>query len=137
VHRYSDGTVGDLRITGDAGGDDGGGAMDGAPSNEEVRVRFAPGTTGATYSSDLGSGDAVRYVLGARNEQFLTVELRGNSRSLNYIVYVPDGEILFESSQGGYEYYGQLYENGDHVVEVFYNGNEGTTGSYDILFQID
>lgn len=132
---YSDGSIGEL-IVADAA-DDGGGAMAGAAPQSEVQVRFAPGTTGATYSADLGSGDAVRYVLGARNEQFLTVELRGNSPALDYIIYVPNGDILFESSQGGDKYYGQLYMTGDHVVEVFYNGDAGTTGSYDVIFQID
>lgn len=117
--------------------DDGEGAMAGAPRQDEVVVRFSPGTSGATYSDSLGSGDAVRYVLGARNEQFLSVDLRGNSEFLNYIIYVPGGDILFESSQGGYEYYGQLYKSGDHVVEVFYNGDVGTVGGYDLIFQIN
>ena len=134
---YSDGTVGDLRVDEAASADDGGGSLAGAPRQDEVVVRFASGTTGATYNEDLGSGHAMRYVLGAKNGQFLTVQLRGNSRDLNYIVYVPGGDILFESSQGGYMYQGQLYRSGDHVVEVFYNGNEGTTGSYDIIFEIN
>lgn len=134
---YSDGTVGDLRVDEAAGADDGGGAMAGAPRQDEIVVRFASGTTGATYNDDLGSGDAVRYVLGAQNGQFLTVELRGNSPNLNYIVYVPGGDMLYESSQAGYVYEGQLYRSGDHVVEVFYNGNQGTTGSYDIIFEIN
>lgn len=115
----------------------GGAAAAPAPRQDEVVVRFSPGTTGATYSESLGSGDAVRYVLGARNEQFLTVDLRGNSEFLNYIIYVPGGDILFESSQGGYEYEGQLYKSGDHVVEVFYNGDPGTFGDYDLIFQIN
>lgn len=130
--------VADFRVVGEGdSADDGGGAMAGAPRNDEIVVRFAPGTSGATYSDSLGSGGAVRYMLGAQNEQFLTVELRGNSEFINYIIYVPDGDILFESSQGGYEYYGQLYEGGDHVVEVFYNGDPGTAGSFDIIFQIN
>lgn len=141
---YDDGAVGDLRVveaTDDGGGamvgaDDGGGATARAPSENDIRVKFAPGTTGATYSAALGSGDAVHYTLGAQDGQFLTVELSGNSDSLNYIIYVPSGDILDESSQSGYRYSGQLYQSGDHVVEVFYNGDQGTTGSYDISFEI-
>ncbi|WP_299348633.1 hypothetical protein [uncultured Shimia sp.] len=137
---YEDGAVGDLRVVEAA--DDGQGAMAGSAagmSNQtgDVQVKFAKGTSGATLSNALGSSDAVRYVLGARSEQFLNVELRGNSDFLNYIIYVPSGDILFESSQGGYKYRGQLYESGDHVVEVFYNGDPGTEGAFDILFQID
>lgn len=131
---YSDGAVGELSVAEE--GNTGQAAVN-TPSQSEVTVRFAPGTTGATYSNALGSSDAVRYTLGARSEQFLTVDLRGNSALLNYIIYVPDGGILFESSQAGYKYYGQLYQDGDHVVEVFYNGDPGTEGAYDILFQID
>lgn len=134
---YSDGTVGDLRVDEAESADDGGGAMAGAPRQEEVVVRFSSGRTGATYSDELGSGEAVRYVLGAGKDQLLTVELRGNSGNLNYIVYGPGDDILFESSQGGYEFTGGLDRSGDHVVEVFYNGNQGTTGSYDIIFEIN
>ncbi|MEO0821932.1 MAG: hypothetical protein AAF074_16080 [Pseudomonadota bacterium] len=125
--------------TGESGfADDGGGAMAGAaPRQDRIVVRFAPGTTGATYTDSLGSSDAVRYVLGARKEQFLTVDLRGNSAFLNYIIYVPGGDILFESTQGGYQYEGQLYKSGDHTVEVFYNGEPGTFGDYDLIFQIN
>lgn len=134
---YNDGAVGELSVVEAA--DDGGGAMSGAqnePTQSEVRVQFAAGTTGATYSHALGSSSAVSYLLGARDGQFLEVELRGNSEFLNYIIYVPGGDILYESSQAGYKYRGQLYKSGDHKVEVFYNGDVGTTGSYDIIFGI-
>lgn len=134
---YSDGTVGDLRVNEEAGADDGGGAMAGAPQTGDVQVRFAAGTTGATYSNSLGSGDAVRYLLGAQRDQLLTAELRGNSPQLDFIVYAPGGDILFESSQGGDSFTGALPENGEYAVEVFYNGNQGTTGSFDIVFEIN
>jgi hypothetical protein len=99
---YSDGTVGDLRVDEAGGADDGEGAMAGASGQDEVRVRFDAGRTGATYSDALGSGGSVRYILGAQRDQLMTVELRGNDPSLNFIVYGPDDAILFESSQGGY-----------------------------------
>lgn len=136
---YDDGAVGDLRVADAA--DDGGGAMSGSEyasvSEQTIEVHFQPGTSSANYSGSLGSGEAVRYSLGAGSSQNFYVDLTGNSSSLNYIIYVPDGDILFESSQGGYTYSGQLYENGEHTVEVFYNGNEGTYGNFDIFFEID
>lgn len=137
---YKDGSVGELVVLEDD--DDGSGSVAGgaaAPATQtgDVQVQFAKGTSGAVLSNALGSSDAVRYMLGAQSEQFLTVELRANSQFLNYIIYVPSGSILFESSQGGYKYRGQLYENGDHVIEVFYNGEPGTTGTFDIVLQID
>ena len=77
----------------------------------------------------------VRY--GSSSSSYIKGKLRGNSGNLNYIVYGPGDDILFESSQGGYEFTGGLDRSGDHVVEVFYNGNQGTTGSYDIIFEIN
>ncbi|MEM1366703.1 MAG: hypothetical protein AAGG02_01560 [Cyanobacteria bacterium P01_H01_bin.15] len=101
------------------------------------RVSFRAGSTGTTVTGELGSSQGVRYLLNARDGQFLRVSLRPNNPYTNYIIYVPGGDILFESSQGGDEYYGQLYLTGDHVVEVFYNGNVDTVGKYDIEFEID
>lgn len=107
-----------------------------AEPSKTVVVQFDPGASGATLTGRLGSEQGVRYVLGARNKQFLTVSLRPDNALTYFIIYVPDGGILYESSQAGNEYYGQLYKNGDHVVEVFYKGDPGTYGNYDIVFEI-
>ncbi|MEM8631692.1 MAG: hypothetical protein AAGF74_10675 [Pseudomonadota bacterium] len=132
---YSDGTVGEFSAETPA--DDGAGAIGGGPTNSEERVRFQPGASGATLVGDLTSSSSVRYLLGAKSEQSLDVKLTGNSEFLNYTIYLPDGNILFESSQGGYDYRGRLFETGDHVVEVFYNGDVGTSGSYELMVTID
>lgn len=105
--------------------------------NRTERVEFRAGTIGTTITSQLGSGQGVRYILNARNGQYLRVSLRPNNPYTNYIIYVPGGDILYESSQAGNEYYGQLYLTGDHIVEVFYNGNVNTVGKYDIAFTVD
>lgn len=103
---------------------------------EIVRVQFARGTTGAVYTGRLGSSEAVRYVLGANAEQFLTVSLRPDNQLTYFILYAPDGSIMYESSQAGPEYYGQLWQSGDHVIEVFYNGNVGTFSNFDVAFEV-
>jgi hypothetical protein len=100
-------------------------------------VRFPAGSTNTTMTGRLGSEEAAKYVLGANNEQFLTVSLRPDNQLTYMIIYVPGGDILYESSQAGNEYYGQLYRSGDHVVEVFYKGEPGTVGNYDVYFEID
>ncbi|MCV0426441.1 MAG: hypothetical protein K5905_13285 [Roseibium sp.] len=138
---YSDGTVGELSVADPA--DDGGGAMDGADTSAATstetapaatttegtqRISFASGTSGAVVDVHLKSGDAMNYLLEARDGQFLDVKLETDSRSLFYMIYVPDGGILYESSQAGNTYRGQLYETGDHRIEVFYNGDVGTEG---------
>ncbi len=140
---YKDGTVGELtRVD---GADDGGGAMAGAsgsvaqttPTSTEQRVQFAPGTSGAILDVTLGSGDAATYLLGANEGQFLDVRLETDSPSLFFMIYVPDGDILYESAQAGNAYRGQLYESGDHRVEVFYNGNVGTTARARLTIEIE
>lgn len=128
--------------------DDGGGAMAGAGGANpdlphitgDVRVQFAPGTSGARYANQLGSGEAVTYILGAREGQFLSVDLAPagpNSQYLDYIIYVPGGDILDQASQSSFSYYGQLYLSGDHRVQVFYNGDQGTFAEYAIDFAIE
>lgn len=135
---YEDGTLGELTLV--EGADDGGGAMDGAQettSQTEQRVEFAPGTSGAILNVALGSGDSTTYLLGARDGQFLDVRLESDSPFLSFMIYVPDGDILYESAQAGNSYRGQLYESGDHRVELFYNGDVGTTGSGQLTIGID
>lgn len=107
-----------------------------AANSKDVVVHFKPGSTSATMTDKLGSEHAVRYILGARKDQFLRVTLRPDNPLTYFIIYVPGGDILYESSQAGNQYYGQLFKNGDHVVEVFYKGEPGTRGHFDIEFQI-
>jgi len=102
----------------------------------EVRVQFRPGTSSARYGNRLGSGDAVTYILNARDGQFLTVNLGGDTEFLDYIISVPSGDILDQASQSSFRYEGQLYQSGDHRVEVFYNGDQGTFSQFDIEFVI-
>ncbi len=122
--------------------DDGGGAMAGSMPADvptvtgDLRVQFEPGTSGARYVNRLGSGEAVTYILGARDGQFLTVDLQGAVPNLDYIIYVPGGDILDQASQSSFHYEGQLYQSGEHRVEVFYNGNQGTYADFAISFEI-
>ena len=108
----------------------------GAQGTGTQRVEFRAGATDATITDQLASGEAIRYLLNARDGQFLSVSLRPDNGDTYYIVYVPGGDILYESSQGGNEYHGQLYVSGDHEIEVFYNGNLGTVSNYDIVFEV-
>ena len=136
---YSDGVVEELTIVSAA--DDGQGAMAGAAQNTPTmtteRVQFAPGNSGAIYNVNLGSGDAVDYLLGAREGQFLTVNVETDNPFLYFIIYVPGDDILYESSQAGNAYRGQLYLSGDHRVSVFYNGDVGTTATARVTFGIE
>ena len=62
------------------------------------RVQFPTGATGTTLSGRLNGGDAVNYVLGARDGQFLSVSLAPESSDTHFNVFVPGGGTLFKSS---------------------------------------
>lgn len=72
-----------------------------AQANRTERVQFRSGSTGTVVTERLGSEQGVRYVLNAREGQYLKVSLRPYNKYTYYIIYVPGGDILYESSQAG------------------------------------
>jgi len=134
---YDDGTVGDLKVVDAA--DDGEGAMAGAASTEPTtvteRVRFAAGTSGTEIFDSLTPGSTIRYVLGARDGQFLYVGVAPQGPDVYYQIFNPDGSFLLDQISSDLDYRGQLWQSGDHVVEVI-NRGVGTT-SYSIIIGID
>lgn len=123
--------------------DDGGGAMAGSDDNsdydigatETVRVRFPPGSSGVDLVGRLRPGNSVRYVLGASNGQFLNIELLPEDPGLVYQIFNPDQSFLLDQMSARTPYRGQLWQSGDHVVEVYNNGHRNA--SYTIDFWID
>lgn len=137
---YSDGTVGELSVSQAA--DDGGGAMAGAasdsggePTTTTERVQFDRGTTGAEPTGTLTPGSSIRYVLGAKNGQDLYVRVAAKGPDIDYQIFNPDNSFLLEQMTSKREYRGQLWQSGDHVIEVINRGN-GTT-SYNVILGID
>ena len=122
--------------------DDGDGAMSGesshsnaAPGTTEQRVKFAKGTTGAEISGSLKSGASARYVLGAKNEQFLYVRVAPHHHTIEYQIFNPDGSTLLGMISSDKEYKGQLWQNGDHVIEVINRSSH--TVKYNVIFGIE
>lgn len=140
---YSDGTVGEILPVG--GEDDGEGAMAGAGSeyggaNEEgftstQRVQFERGASSAEYNDGLTPGSSMRWVLNARDGQDLRVSVAPYGEGIYYQIFNPDGSFLLEQMTPDNLYQGQLWQSGDHVVEVMNRGNENT--SYRINFRIE
>ena len=139
-------TTGGVAVTGWVAGaylaEGGGPETVSAPSSEPVtrteRVQFPAGATGTTLSGRLNGGDAVNYVLGARDGQFLSVNLAPESPDTHFNVFVPGGGTLYESFSGGAEgnrYRGQLYLTGDHVVTVYHIGSD--TADYAVEVRIE
>ena len=141
---YSDGTVGELTVANAA--DDGGGAMAGAqgqshhqshgePTTSTERVRFSRGTTGAELTGTLTPGSSVRYVLALRNGQNFYVRVAPRGPDLSYQIFNPDGSFLLDQMTSQREYRGQLWQSGDHVVEVI--NRTGQNVPYNVIFGVD
>ena len=135
---YTDGVIGELRIV-DAM-DDGGGAMAGQRhvsdpgATQSRRVVFAPGTMGASYDGRLTPGASAKYVLGAKNGQFLHVKIHHKGGRMSYQILNPDGSFLLDMTAAKTAYRGQLWQNGDHVVEVINRAHQDE--SYRVEFSI-
>ncbi len=118
--------------------DDGQGAMAGAGSEGGTtteQVRFAAGTSGTELIATLAPGASARYVLGARDGQFLYVRVAPRGGPLDFQIFNPDGSFLLDMISSDNEYRGQLWQNGEHVVEVINRSNADQT--FNVIFGID
>ena len=137
---YSDGTVGELTVSNAA--DDGGGAMAGSsssssqePGTSTERVRFDRGTTGTELTGTLTPGSTMRYVVGAKNRQNLYVRVAAKGSVISYQIFNPDGSFLLDQMTSDKEYRGELWQSGDHVIEVINRGNDNA--SYNLIIGVD
>ncbi len=119
--------------------DDGQGAMAGASASPVVsgtqRVQFVAGTSGAAMSGTLNPNTSVSYVLGAADGQFMRVTVSSLGGALDYKIFNPDGTELLGLMSSDTPYQGQLWQSGDHVVEVVNAG--GQPVSFDIGIGIE
>ncbi|WP_076448007.1 hypothetical protein [Roseivivax lentus] len=98
------------------------------------RVRFEAGTTGAELSDQIPAGASVTYMLGASAGQDLYFRLAANGPGLSWKLFNPDGSLLDEAGPER-EYRGELWQNGDHKVEVTNSGN--ATQSFNVIFGVE
>ena len=54
---------------------------------------------------------------------------------ISYQIFIPDGSFLLDQMSSDTEYRGQLWQSGDHVVEVINRGNSNT--SYNLIISVD
>ena len=111
----------------------GGGAE--AAGTQTVRVQFPSGSTGTELTGAVAPGGSVRYVVGARNGQEFYVRVAPRGGRLEYEIFNPDNSFLQDLIDAGREYRGQLWQSGDHVVEVVNRG--GQTIEFNIILGID
>ncbi len=112
--------------------DDGGGAMAGADATAQTvsgtqRVQFDAGTSGTAMTAMLQPNTSVRYVLGANDGQFLNVDIGSHGGALDYKIINPDGSDLLDLIASDTPYQGQLWQSGDHVIEVVNAGAQPVT----------
>lgn len=137
---YSDGTVAELAVSQAA--DDGGGAMAGAPGHSggepttaTQRLRFDAGTTGTELTAKLSPGSSARFILRAKDRQDLYVRIAPSGPDIYYQIFNPDNSLLLDQMTSDKEYRGQVWQSGDHVIEVINRGSRTT--SYDLIVGID
>ena len=131
---YSDGAVEELSVVDAA--DDGQGAMAGSGAGVDQRVSVPAGSTGTELTGTLSPGESMRYVLGANDGQDLYVRVTHVSGPrLDFQIFNPDGSFLLDMIPTDREYRGQLWQSGDHVVEVINRG--GKPADYNVIFGID
>lgn len=98
------------------------------------RVQFAPGTSGARFAATLPPGASHRYLLGARNGQMLEFRIDNGRRGLSYQIFNPDRSFLLDQVGAGQVYRGQLWQSGDHVIEVINRSDRSQ--SYTAVFSV-
>ncbi|MEP1199284.1 hypothetical protein [Tateyamaria sp.] len=131
---YKDGSIGEMTAV-DAM-DDGDGALSAeAGATTSQRVQFEAGATGAELTGSLAPGASAQYLMGAKNEQFLYVRVAPKNGALDYVIRNPDGSELLELMTADQEYRGQLWQTGDHVVEVINRGASNV--DYNVIFGIE
>ena len=130
---YSDGAVGLLEEATDEQAKAARSTPDEADFQEQVQ--FEKGASSATLTRSIEAGGAFQFLLGANEGQFLTVRVAPQSGSMYYVIRNPDGSVLLDGTDAATEYRGQLWQSGDHVVEVVNQSSETLT--YDIVFGIE
>lgn len=101
----------------------------------EERVRFAAGTTGAELSGSLSQGESRRYVIGAKSGQNLYVRVAPRGQPISYQIFNPDGTFLLDQMTSTQEYRGELWQSGDHVVEVI--NRTKAAAAYNVIIGIE
>ncbi len=95
----------------------------GPGGTKTVRLSFPPGTTGTEFTATLQPGASTRYLLGARARQTLYVRVVPREPRLDYQIFNPDGTFLLGMVPARQEYRGQLWQSGDHAIEVINRTN--------------
>ncbi|PZX13652.1 SH3 domain-containing protein [Palleronia aestuarii] len=85
-----------------------------------VDVRFAPGTSGASYSDTIVGYDSIEYFLTADAGQRMRIDLSTSNLSNYFNIWPPgDDAALFTGASSGDHFDGSLPRTGEYRVQVF------------------
>jgi len=87
---------------------------DSGNNNPTQRISFAPGASSATVSGSVQGYQTRDYVLNARRNQRMAVNLRSNSSFMQFSVISPQGQTLYV----GTNWTGVLPTSGDYLLRV-------------------
>ena len=105
-----------------------------AAQDRVERVQFRRGSSSATVRDAVVRGEAVRYVLGARAGQQMTVRITSAEGNAAFAVGMGDGAAPLGGRPAPLtEFTGRLAESGDVVVEV---GSLRGNAAYAVTFTI-
>jgi hypothetical protein len=126
-----------VRFNGGGGGSSHGSSQghssDPTTSTQYVTMDSSGG--GNEYSDSLTPGSSKRYVLNARNRQNLYVRVAPRGDGVYYQIFNPDNSFLLDQMTPNREYRGELWQNGEHVIEVMNRGRD--TVSYNVIIGLD
>ncbi|SEN07363.1 SH3 domain-containing protein [Palleronia pelagia] len=92
-----------------------------AGASGATRISFGAGTAGTEFSERLGPETSVGYLLGAMAGQDLYLRVASSGTGVAWRLLNPDGSLLDEGTAAkGYR--GQLWQSGDHRIEVSNRG---------------
>jgi hypothetical protein len=135
VDFYADGRSWPDFVRGEGSPHQAGGGSAPSQSVSTERVRFPPGASSTEFEAQLPPRMTVRYRLRGRNGQFLDVRISPRSAPIKYRILNPDGSALLDELSVELPYRGQLWQSGDHVVEVI--NRTGSTVPFDIYFGVE
>lgn len=90
---------------------------------------------GAELTGQLDPGESQRYVFEAYSGQDLYVRVAPRGPDVYYQIFNPDNSFLLEQMSPNREYRGELWQNGQHTVEVINRGRQPV--SFNVIFGID
>ena len=94
-------------------------ASEGEPGGiSEVQIQFAEGERAGTYRGALSPGETRRYALNGDSGQNLDVQVTGTGADIYYQILNPDQTFLFDQMASSIRYTGELWQSGEHVIEV-------------------